>query len=209
MCGSKPKSDNSAFKLQKIQARRAFREEEKRTRRIKEGMASIGEIFSPLEDTLAERRETLEGYYRPQLDQRFADAKEKMAFALARAGQLTSSVAGKRQGRLGELFGLESAKVDADIAADIAGTRTSMNNQRSALESALRASADSTASSNAALAAATTFKNDQPTLNPIGNIFYGLAEGIGGIRDGYDAGRIRRLATPNPTGQGSGKVVGA
>lgn len=209
MCGSKPKTDRSALKFQQSEAARARQEETARQGRVAQGMEQIGGVFAPLEDTLAGRRETLEGFYLPQLDERFSDAQENLSFGLARAGQLTSSTAGKRQGKLGELFGLERAKVDADISADVAATRGRMNSQRSALEAALRSSGDATAATNGALASAMTFREDQPTLNPIGNVFYGIAEGIGGLRDGYEAGRIRRLATPNPMGRGTGRVVGA
>ncbi|MDG3089225.1 hypothetical protein P7F88_25515 [Vibrio hannami] len=132
-----------------------------------------------------------------------------MTFALARAGQLTSSVAGRKQADLGEAFALERAGIEGDIAADLASTATRMNQQRQSLEAGLRASGDATAASNAALQSAATFRADIPELNPIGNVFAGLAQGIGSAQNGYQVGSIQRRVQPNRLNSGTGRVVGA
>ena len=207
MCG-KPKVDTSAQDFQRQEAERARQEEEARQARIAAGMTQIGQVFGGLDGVIDQRRGAMEGFYLPQLDKRFGDAKEDLTFALSRAGQLTSSVAGEKQADLSEAFGLERARIESDIAADLASTRGGMNQQRAAIEAALRSSGDATAASNAALAAATNFRQDQPTLNPIGDIFGGVAMNIGAARDGYEAGRIRdRLKAPSPVSRGSGRVV--
>lgn len=206
MCG-KPKVDTSYQDFQQQEALRLRREEEERQQRIAEGMQQIGEIFSDTDAILDQRRGAMEGYYLPQLDKRFADAKDDLTFALARSGQLTSSTAGQRQADLAEAFGLERAGIESNINSDLTTTQNSLQQQRQALEASLRASGDATAASNNALAAVTTFRDDTPTLNPIGDIFYGFADGIGSARDGYEAGSISRIATPNPLSSGTGRVV--
>lgn len=165
------------------------------------------QTYQGMQPVLDQRRAAMEGFYIPQLDNQFADARDQLTYALARSGQLTSSTAGNKQGDLAEMFALNRAKIDADIASDIAATQTRMNQQRQSLEAGLRASGDQTAASNAALQSAVTFREDSPTLNPLGNIFYGLAEGIGAVKQGYETGRIKKLATPNPLNKGTGRVV--
>jgi hypothetical protein len=181
---------------------------------------AIGELYTPevgargapktfegMQSVLDQRRSAMEGFYIPQLDKQFEGAQDDLTFALSRSGQLTSSVAGDKQGDLSDAFALNRTKIDADIAGDVASTKSRMNQQRQSLEAGLRASGDATASSNAALQSAVTFRDDAPTLNPIGNIFFGLSQGIGAAKQGFESGRIRKLATPNPLGSGTGRVV--
>lgn len=166
-----------------------------------------GQTFEGLQPVLDQRREALTGFLVPQLDNQFEDARDDLTFALARSGQLTSSTAGDRQGDLSQAFSLNRADIDSQIQGDVASTRSRMNQQRQALESALRASGDQTASTNNALTTATTFRQETPQLSPLGNVFQGLATGIGAAQQGFENGRIRRLATPNPLGGGTGRVV--
>lgn len=171
---------------------------------IERGEAQVYEGMAPVLDA---RRSALEGYYYPQLQNKHSDASDDLTFALARAGQLTSSTAGDRQADLSERFALNQADVDSQIQGDVIGTQSQINQQRQALEAGLRASGDQTAASNSALATATTFQQDTPELNPLGDIFAGIADGIGAIINGYNTGRVTRLATPNPLGSGSGQIV--
>lgn len=165
------------------------------------------QTFAGLQPVLDERRAALEGFLVPQLEKQFGDAKDDLTFALARSGQLTSSTAGTRQGDLSEAFALNRADIDSQIQGDVSNTRSRINQQRQSLEAALRASGDQTASTNNALATATTFRQETPSLSPLGNLFSGLATGIGAVQQGFENGRITRLATPNPLGNGTGRVV--
>jgi hypothetical protein len=209
MCGGRPSIDTSYQDFAIAESERARAEEVARQARIAEGMTSIAGVFDGMQPVLDDRRAAMEGFYLPQLDKQFGTAKDDLTFALARSGQLTSSTAGKRQGDLSETFALQRAGIEGDIAGDVANTRNNMNQQRQSLEAALRASGDATAASNSALNTALTFRQDSPTLNPLGNIFLGAGQGIGAVQQGYDAGRIKALATPNPIGGGTGRVVRA
>ena len=205
MCA--PKVDTSYQDFQREEAERARREEEARQARVAEGMTRIGEVFGNMDPVIEQRRAAMEGFYIPQLDQQFGQAKDDLTASLARAGQLTSSTAQTKQSDLAQAFALNRASIEGDIAGDLAGTRTRMNQQRQAIESGLRASGDATSAADAALNSAVTFRQDQPALSPLGNIFYGIGSGIGAATQGFDTGRIRRLATPNPLGGGTGRVV--
>lgn len=54
----------------------------------------------------------------------------------------------------------------------------------------MRASGDATAASNQALAAMSTFADDQPRLSPLVDLFGGLAATIGAAKKGADVGAI-------------------
>ena len=206
MCGS-PKVDTSYQDFAQAEALRARQEEEARQARIGEGMTQIRSVFENMAPVLGQREQAMRGFYEPQLDKQFGDAKDQLAFSLARAGQLTSSTAGRRQGDLSQAFGLQKAALEGDIASDLANTQQRMNQQRAQIESALRASGDATAATDSALNAAVTFRQDTPSLSVIPNLFYGIGEGIGAARQGFQTGQIRRMATPNPLSSGTGRVV--
>lgn len=213
MCFGGPKVDNSALEFQKQEAARARAEEDARKGRIAAGMQSIASIFDGgangggLQPVLDQRREALEGFYLPQLEDQFEGAQDDLTYALARSGQLVSSTEGEKRADLGQAYALNRADLDSQIQSDVSQTRSRINQQRQSLEAALRASGDQTSATNNALATATTFRQEIPALNPIGNVFTGLASGIGAVKQGYENGRIKQLATPNPLGGGTGRVV--
>ena len=167
---------------------------------------SSPQTYEGMQPVLDQRREAMEGFYLPQLNDQFSDSRDDLTFSLARAGQLNSSVAGDRQADLSRQFALQRSGIESDIASDIASTRSSMNQQRQALEAGLRSSGDATAATNAALASATTFRQDVPQLDSLGPVFAGLSQGIGAFQTGQQNGRIQRLATPDAL-QGSGQIV--
>lgn len=172
------------------------------------GPRGAAKTYAGVQPILDQRREAMEGFYYPQLDDQAADARDQLTFALQRAGLLDSTAAGEKQADLQTQLGLERGNIASRIARDLAGQRTRMNQYRSSIESGLRASGDATRAANEALQAAVTFRDDMPDLNPIGNVFGGIAQGIGAYRQGFETGRIRRMATPKPLDRGTGRVVG-
>lgn len=160
-----------------------------------------------MQPVLDQRREALTEFLVPQLEDQYEDATDDLTFSLARSGQLNSSTAGTRGSDLAQAFALNRADVDSTIQGDVANTRSRMNQQRQSLEAALRASGDQTATTNNALATAGTFRQETPSLSPLPNVFQGLSTGIGAAQQGYESGRLRKMATPNPLGGGTGRVV--
>ncbi|WP_288927293.1 hypothetical protein [uncultured Maritimibacter sp.] len=171
----------------------------------KRGKAQTYEGMNPI---LGQREQAMKDYYLPQLEGKASDAKEALTFALARAGLLNSTTAGKRQADLTEQNALEKGSIMSKIASDVANTRSQMQQQRSAIESGLRSTGDASLAADQALNQAVTFRQDQPVMDPIANIFSGIVEGIGSVKSGYDAGRIKRLSTPTPLSSSSARVVG-
>lgn len=213
MCVGGPKIDTSYQDFSIKEAKRARRLENQRQERIDAGMTDIKGVFegdgvnAGVQPVLDQRRAAQEGYYLPQLDTEYAKAKDQTTFALARAGLLNSTAAGEKQADLGDAFALHRGKILGDIDSDIASTATRMQQSRAAIEAALRASGDASAATNQALASAVNFREDSPTLNPIGNIFYGLGTSIGSARDGYDVGKLRRALSPAPLNRNYSRSV--
>lgn len=219
MCFGKPKIDTSYQDFQMEEAERARAEEAARQRRINQGLEHIRAVFeggsygdntyAGMQPILDQRRQAQEEFYFPQLDQSRDRAQDDLTFALARAGLLNSTTAGERQARLAQDYALQRGSILSNIAADIAGTRSNINQQRSAIESGLRASGDASQAADQALASAVTFREDMPSLNPLGHLFYGVSEGIGAARAGQEVERIKRLARTSPLNTSSGRLVGA
>lgn len=171
------------------------------------GTWSGGTQFAGIEPLLDQRETAMRDFFLPQLDDKREEAMKQLTFALSRAGLLTSSVAGEKQADLGDQYSLEKAGVLSKIAADRAGTKTALNQQRSSIEAALRSSGDVTAAANQALATTSGFEADQPELNPLGDVFYGIASGIGAAKQGAQVAAVRRSMTPNPLRAGAGRNV--
>lgn len=169
-----------------------------------------GRSYEGMNPILAQRRAAMEGYYLPQLEKQYSDARDEMAYALSRSGLHQSTAAGEKQADLSDRFALAAGDIESKIDADAARTRSNIQNQRNAIESALRASGDASAAANQALQSAVTFRQDMPELNPLANIFAGMADTVGTLFNSRENERIRRLATPAPlsSGASSGRVVG-
>lgn len=165
--------------------------------------------YDGMEPLLDQRRKAMEDYYLPQLDRQRDKATEDLTFALARAGLLNSTVAGDRQADLTDQFALERGSVLSRIASDIANTKTRINSNRSAIEAGLRSSGDTTAAADAALRSAVTFREEAPEMNPLGHLFYGIAEGIGSAKNGADIAATRQMLNSRAPFGKSGRVVGA
>jgi hypothetical protein len=206
--GGSPDVDTSYQDFSRQEAERTRAEEAARQARIREGMAGIERVFSGTQPILDQRRKAMEDFYLPQLDKKRDDGMRELTFALSRAGLLNSDTAGRRQATLGEDYSLEKAGILSDIDADVAGAKTGLNQQRASIEASLRSSGDATAATNQALSTTTTFRDDAPELNPLGDLFYGIAAGIGAQKQGEAVGKVRRTATPSPLNAGSGRNVG-
>lgn len=219
MClGMGAKVDTSYQDFQRAEAARARAEEEARQSRIATGMEGIKAIFEGgqhdsqtyegMQPYLDQRETAMRDFYLPQLDQEVDRSTEDLTFALKRAGLLNSSMAGERQADLMQQHQLQRGSIMADIARDLSNTKGQINNNRSAIEASLRSSGDATAATNQAMQSAVTFRQDSPELNPIGNIFAGIATGLGAAKQGYDTQVIRNKATPKPlSSRGTGRQV--
>ncbi|MBP8216071.1 MAG: hypothetical protein KAX54_00310 [Thauera sp.] len=168
-----------------------------------------GKKYAGMDPLLDARREAQEAWYYPALAKNRSEAEDELTFALSRAGLTRSTAANTSRADLAEDYDLEKAQVASNIERDIASTRSSINNQRQQLEATLRASGDATASTNAALAARSTFAQDQPELDTLENSMLAVAQGIGAAANGYQTAQIRQRARGGSTvNRDRSRVVG-
>jgi F0F1-type ATP synthase membrane subunit b/b' len=195
----------------KEEAERARKQEEERQARIRDGMGHIENAFGDMQPTLDNRAQHQRDYYLPQLDEQYGDAKEDLGFALHRAGLSTSTVAGEKQADLSNKFALKRGEIESDIESDIANTKGRINQSKQQLQSTLRNTGDATAAQNNALQSAVTFREEMPTLGQLGDVFAGLASGIGSSVSGYRTGDIYRKSQYKPKNHANdlARVVGA
>lgn len=145
-----------------------------------------------LQPYLDQRREALEGFQFPQLDQQAAEAGEQINFALARSGLMRSTVASDKRTDLSREMGLASAKIAADIDADIAQTRNRAEQERRALEAGLQSTGDRAGAADAATRAVENITSDAPNYSILPDLFGGVASSIGNVRQGFETGQINR-----------------
>ena len=161
-------------------AEKARKREDKRQDRIDRGEREIGRTFRGFDNGFFNnyRRDFLDAN-QPQIDDKFGDAKEDLTYALARAGTSRSSIAGDKRGDLNKAYtGAMSDMVSqANQATD--QFRGQVAEQKSGLIGMLQATGDATRMANEATARASNLRQKVPTYNPIGDVFGGMATGIG------------------------------
>lgn len=214
MCSS-PKIDNTAQIQAQQEADQARAREIERANQIRAGRDSVNAAFTGFDEPFYEsRRKSVMDYYQPDLTQQFDDARRNLEFALARAGITYSTEAGRQQGLLARQY--ENATADVGRRADqaVTDTRTQVENQRATLLNQLEATADPSAASNAALARSQTLRTAPVEYSPLGDVFAGVARGVGTAIQGYRNNQLYELAKGSfgnvaSPGAGSSRTVNA
>lgn len=161
-------------------SREARAKEEARQRRIDEGVARVDDIFSQFDDGFYEGyRQDVVGLHQPDLDDQFARGNDQLTYALARAGTLNSTIAADKRGEMQKQYdiGLGQILSNAQTAAD--QLRAQQGSEKSNIISMLNSTANADRAANEALAYSRNLFEAQPSYNPIGDLFGGLALGIG------------------------------
>jgi hypothetical protein len=190
----KVQTDKSVSRQQQADAARARADEEARQGRIREGMGAIDQAFAGFNDDFYKgRADAYQAYYEPQLQDQFEKARSSLLFALTRSGLVNSSVAADKQADLSKSFEDQRSQIISRALASANDQRSRIANQKSALVGQLNSTGDSTQASQAALATSKQLAGEQPEYSPLGDIFAGVAAGIGnaaaakGREDTYNA----------------------
>lgn len=206
MC--KPKVDNTLVEQQKKEAEEARRREEERQGRIKEGMGVLDKEFGKFDDKFyGEREQAYLDFYEPQLTDQFKSAREQLAFALARAGLTNSTAAADKTAELDKQLATNRALIVSRAKDDVTGFKNRVNQEKSSLVSQLNATADATRISNDALGRTAQMFKEVPRYDPLGDIFLGVAQGIGGYYQAQQNQAYMDAAGLNPRRK-SGTTVG-
>jgi hypothetical protein len=153
-------------------------EEAARQARIKSGMENINNAFSGYDDAFySERATDYMNYAKPEIQDQYVDAMKDLTRALARSGNLNSSLAAQRRADL--LEKRNKAEVDAarrgqgyanDTRAALANVKSNLIQQNNALADPTLIAAMAANQSQAASAL--------PDYSPIGQLFAGATQGL-------------------------------
>jgi hypothetical protein len=180
MCGGGGRGNSAAVDEQRRQADEARAREEKRRADVQAGTANIDQNFAAFDDNFYNRRrDAYLAYAMPQLDQQLADARRNLTFALGNAGQLRSSAATDRLGRLAQDYEIQRGGLVSQADALANDLRAQVTNRRNTLVDQLNASADPDAAFNNSLAAARTFAVEPNSYSPLGQLIGNAAQGVG------------------------------
>lgn len=163
MCGSKPKTDNSA--------EIARREEAARQARIAQGQEAIDNSFTNFNDDFFNQYQTdYTNYYNPQLDDQFQDANKRLTLQLAQSGNLTGSVGATQLADLQKFYDQQKLQITGNATTAQNDLRSSIDNRKSQLYADNRASADPGNAASAAASAAQALQPG-PLSSPLANVF--------------------------------------
>lgn len=185
-------------------------QEQARQARIAQGMSQIDGLFSQFGDDFYNQRNTAyQDYAMPQIDDQYVDQRGQLTYALARGGNLGSSLAAQRSAKLAKDVALNRQNV-IDTGLDYANkARSDVATQKSNAVSLLQATADPAAAYNVAQSQAQAL-SAMPSFSPVGQVLQNAASGIGTYLNNQNDlaayNRARNAAYTNAPGTSSGKV---
>lgn len=161
-------------------AKQARWDEEARQGRIRDGTSRIGGIFDNNfnDDFFTGRKDAFLNYATPQLEQQYGDAQKELTFALARSGNLDSSIRGDKLGELQKMYDLRKQEIGDEALSQESGARSDVENARSDLITVLNATGDAEGAANSALARAKTLSTPQK-FNPLTALFSDFTSTLG------------------------------
>lgn len=161
------------------EAKAARADEQARQARIREGTGRINNIFGQFDDDYFNgRREAYTNYANPQLEQQYGDAQKELTFALARGGNLNSSVRGQQAGTLQQKFDLNKQMVADQALASESEARNAVEDSRANLIAMLNATGDATGAANSALARSSALSKPA-AFSPLSNLFADFTSTLG------------------------------
>lgn len=188
----------------------ARRREQERERKIQVGMSDIDNVFSGFNDGFYNQlRKAQLDWSTPQIRDQYDDAKEQLTYALARGGQLNSTVAATKQAQLAKSNQLALSRADSIADSAVKQARSDVERERTDLVSILQATADPANAANAAHLRADQLRIGQPMAD-IGLVFQNATAGLAGaLAPRYDEYGVRTGGGPRFGGQrDSSKVIG-
>lgn len=173
--------------------KRAESRELDRERRIRDGMTRIDTVFKGFDDSFFnQQRQAQLDWTLPQIKDQYGKAQERLIYALARGGQLNSSVAAKRNADLAEQHRLALANADSIADQTVKQARSDVERERSDLIAQLQATADPESAANQARIRGDSLRIGQPMAD-VGLLFQNATAGLAAaLAPQYDAygGRV-------------------
>lgn len=159
-------------------ARRAEQREIERERRIRDGMSRIDQVFRAFDDNFFnQQRQAQLDYLLPQIRDQYENAQRQLIYALARGGQLNSSVAARRNAQLAREHQLALARADSIADQAVKAARGDVERERADLIAQLQATADPASVANQARIRGESLRIGQP-LADVGVLFQNATAGL-------------------------------
>ena len=153
-------------------------------------------------------KDSILGYYQPEVAKQFEDAQSANLFDLARRGTLRSSQAADNAAELLEEKAIADARVTSNAENQTAGLRTDMSRAQQNALSLLQATEDPTTAANTAATEVNAIQSRSPTFDPLGEMFSAAARGYAGYQQGVDNRKWQSaIPTKNPY-TSSGRNIG-
>jgi hypothetical protein len=143
------------------------------------------------------------GYYMPQEDQQYQNARTSLNYSLARAGQLRSGVTGMDVGNLANQDIMARANIQSQADQQTGALRTTIQQDESNALNQLYSTEDPTVAANTAENMVANADLTKPMLNPMGALFNVAAVGVGNALSGF----TNPYAYINPGAGGMGSVT--
>lgn len=140
--------------------------------------------FAGMNPLIQEYRSALRGQMMPELREQRANAKEQLELSLAERGLAGSSVHAEKMADLRNQFAKSMADLRGRINSGAAELRGSLLDQAGGIKATLRNSADAGAAIDSALTRLDLAAQAQPQVDPLGDVFAGVALGAGAARQG-------------------------
>lgn len=219
MGAMKPSNKPAAIAQAKAdqQAAELKAEEAARQGRIREGRGVIDTTFNTKfsDDYFKKYQDDYTGYYMPQLDDKFAKTKQDLIYALASSGILGSSAGIEKLAEADKELAAKKLQVSSEATDASNNLRSNVEKQRSGLYALNESSADPAAATSRATAEATALAAPV-SYSPLGDVFAGLLNGIGGFAQGMQSNpnspwytKSGGVGATAAGGKGSSKVTGA
>lgn len=144
-----------------------------------------GELFGGVQRTggfddafFDARRNAYINFARPQLEDQFGDAQKQLTYALARGGNLNSSVRGEKVSELQKKFDLGLQEITDKGLAYSTDARNAVEDARAGLIAQLNATGDAQGAASAAMARASALSQPQ-AYSPLTQVFADFTAGLG------------------------------
>jgi hypothetical protein len=188
------------------EAERQRKLEEARQARIQEGRTAIDNNFSQFNDQFySDRSQAYQDYAMPELDSQYKDSMRKLVAALARSGNLQSSVRAEKMAALDEDYAKRKLDIQ-NTGTDYANSaRNAVDKSRADLITQNMSLADPNAISANALANANSLAQ-MPTFSPLGTMLADVTSGLASQADLERRG-LSQYNTGLFTARDSGRVV--
>lgn len=157
----------------------ARREEAARQARIQEGQVAIDNVFTGFNDDFYNQyQQDYLGYYNPQLQDQYEDARKRLTLQLAQSGNLTSSAGANQMADLQEYYNTQQTGITNEALAAMQNLQGNIDSRKSQLYADNRAAADPGNAAAQAASAASALQPAPPS-SPLANAFADFFNNLG------------------------------